>query len=206
LKELGDSRRPATYEVILVAPTWRKVCKFMDSADLLKTEYARAWLGLLNSIELKQFADRQGLKIVFLPHPTAVNLLSGELPPHVSSVLYDNCDVQKLLTRAAALVTDYSSINFDSAYIERPVVYFQFDRGEFLGGGHTWRQGYFDYFHDGFGPVCSSLQEVVDALVQLAECRFVMPDKYNDRVHTIFPRRDGQCCERVTAAVEALKS
>ena len=41
----------------------------------------------------------------------------------------------------AVLVTDYSSIAFNAAYIERPVVYFQFDADRVLGGAHVGQPG-----------------------------------------------------------------
>ena len=154
LRELADFVRPKVSDLILVAPTWRKkLYQLPDIKDFLQTEYARAWLSLLNSSELEKIASMRGLRIVLLPHPNAFQFTRVALPAHVSLVEYENCDVQKLFPRAAALVTDYSSIAFDPAYIGRPVVYFQFDRNEFLSGSHGWRGGYFDYYRDGFGPV-----------------------------------------------------
>ena len=51
------------------------------------------------------------------------------------------------------MVTDYSSLGFEMAYLERPVVYFQFDQDTFFNGAHAYRQGTWRYERDGFGPV-----------------------------------------------------
>ena len=60
-------------------------------------------------------------------------------------------------------MTDYSSIAFNAAYIDRPTVYFQFDGELVLNGGHVGRRGYFDYVRDGFGPVTTELDDAVQA-------------------------------------------
>lgn len=52
-------------------------------------------------------------------------------------------DVQALLKSAAFLVTDYSSIAFDFAYMYKPMVYFQFDQERFREGQYP--SGYFRY-------------------------------------------------------------
>ena len=71
--------------------------------------------------------------------------------------------MQEFFARARVLVTDYSSIAFNAAYLERPVVYYQFDADDVLEGGHVGRRGYFDYRRDGFGPVADSQDEAVGA-------------------------------------------
>ena len=61
-----------------------------------------------------------------------------------------------LFAKTALLVTDYSSVAFEIAYIEKPVIYYQFDAEQFYGGGHLGFAGYFDFARDGFGPICET--------------------------------------------------
>jgi len=89
------------------------------------------------------------------------------------------------------------------AYIHRPVLYYQFDRDEFLSGNcHPGRAGYFDHRRDGFGPVVDTHADVLAAVAELAG--FPMPEVYRERAEHTFPNRDGRCCARVTAAIEAM--
>jgi CDP-glycerol glycerophosphotransferase len=62
--------------------------------------------------------------------------LFDDLPVRVVS--QGEADVQHLLKESAVLVTDYSSVGFDFAFLDKPVIYFQFDRERFLGqeGSH----------------------------------------------------------------------
>ena len=89
-----------------------------------------------------------------MPHPNLQGILGElDLPAHVEALAFAGTDVQALYGQCALLVTDYSSVAFNTAYLDRPAVYFQFDREEMLRGAHVGRQGYFDYERDGFGPV-----------------------------------------------------
>jgi hypothetical protein len=40
--------------------------------------------------------------------------------------------------------------------------------------------------------------------VQIAEHGYAATPEYQARIEATFPMRDGRCCERVTAAIEAL--
>ena len=112
--------------------------------------------------------------------------------------------MQALYARCALLVTDYSSVAFNVAYIDRPIVYFQFDRDEMLGGLHVGRKGYFEYERDGFGPVATDLQAAELAILAAIERGPEPAPEYQRRIDATFPFRDGRACARVVAAVEGL--
>ena len=116
---------------------------------------------------------------------------------------YDVPDVQRHFARAAVLVTDYSSIAFNAAYIERPVVYFQFDADKVLGGGHVGKKGYFSYERDGFGPVATTLSEAEQAIVATVRAGRRPTETYQRRIDATFPERDGRCSKRVADAIIA---
>jgi CDP-glycerol glycerophosphotransferase (TagB/SpsB family) len=101
------------------------------------------------------------------------------------------------------VITDYSSMAFNAAYIDRPVVYFQFDRTRFLDGGHIGRHGYFDYHRDGFGPVALDVDAAVAAITETIEFGASPRPLYQARIDETFPMRDGQCSKRVVAAIRA---
>ena len=147
-----------------MAPTWRSWLvpelavgsqrRSLVLADFLETDYAKNWLPFLQPPELAEVCERMGLTIGFLPHPNIQPILGQlDLPAHVKALTFAGTDVQELFARSRLLVTDYSSVAFNAAYIDRPTVYFQFDRERVLSGGHVGRAGYFDYERDGFGPV-----------------------------------------------------
>ncbi|MET1008316.1 MAG: CDP-glycerol glycerophosphotransferase family protein [Propionibacteriaceae bacterium] len=213
LREKGQQFGPQQRDLVLIAPTWRNWLvpslavgtqkRTIKAADFLATDYAKKWMAVLRSPELARAAEERGLTIGFLPHPNVQSVLDElEVPPHVKAFTYYDNDVQELFARSALFVTDYSSIAFNAAYIDRPSVYFQFDSELVLNGGHVGRRGYFDYERDGFGPVTYDVDSAVRAMVDgIAHGPQPTPD-YQQRIDATFPLRDGKCCERVTREIQ----
>ena len=96
------------------------------------------------------------------------------------------------------LITDYSSISFDFAYVYKPILYYQFDYEEFYSGKHTYRQGAYDYESMGFGKVVSSFEKLLSELEVLIENSAKMEKKYIDRVNSFFRYNDCNNCKRIT--------
>lgn len=94
------------------------------------------------------------------------------------------------------MVTDYSSVVFDFAYLRKPVVYLQPDREEFF-SGHLYDQGYFSYDDDGFGPVIDTVDGLVAELIQLIAQDGQMPAEYRRRADAFFAFEGGGNCERL---------
>lgn len=199
--------------LLLIMPTWRKslfgaLLKTANNRHAInnfaETEYARQYSRLLTSSRLRALAAEQGLSLAFMPHPNmAMYLAEFELPVGIQVFNYADDDVQQVLARAALMITDYSSIAFDAAAIDVPVVYFQFDYEEFHAGGHIGRLGYFDYERDGFGPVCTSFSEVEDAVANLITGPGSGVD-YPERVRDTFAYHDQGNSRRVVEAMLAL--
>ncbi|WP_183407764.1 bifunctional glycosyltransferase/CDP-glycerol:glycerophosphate glycerophosphotransferase [Nocardioides marmoriginsengisoli] len=209
LREIGARVGVPGRDLILVAPTWRNwLTRQLElgsqerelSDDFASSEFATSWLDLLGSAELARAAADLGLTIAFLPHPNLREALSAvDLPAGVEPFTFEG-DVQELFARSAVLVTDYSSMAFNAAYLDIPVVYFQFDRDRVLAGEHVGSRGYYDYERDGYGPVRTELAAAVAAVVESARTRTPAPE-YQARIEAAFPERDGRCCERVVAAI-----
>lgn len=201
-------------DLILIAPTWRhwllpdpKVGtqqRDWDSVNLLDSEFVQQWHALLSSERIHEVATQMGLTVATLLHPNLQEV--GDqlgLPDSVHMFPFEGVDVRKLFARSRILVTDYSSMAFNAAYIDRPVVYFQFDRDRVLGGGHVGRAGYFDYERDGFGPVALDLDTAVDSITKTVMEGPHPAPMFSERIAATFPQRDGKCCRRVVAEIRA---
>jgi CDP-glycerol glycerophosphotransferase (TagB/SpsB family) len=100
------------------------------------------------------------------------------------------------------LITDYSSVFFDVAYLRKPIVYYQFDKEEFR--QYHYHKGYFEYERNGFGPVCETLEALVDAIYSIADNGFAMADKYIQRVKACYEMEDTDNCKRTFDAISSL--
>jgi glycosyltransferase involved in cell wall biosynthesis len=213
LQQVGQRFPVEKRDLVLLTPTWRQwLVENLEAgsqernlgAAALDSEFVQEWVGLLRDPGLARACEEAGVRLGFLPHPNLAKLLPAlDLPPHVLTFSYDGNDVQELFARARVLVTDYSSIAFNAAYLERPVVYFQFDAEQVLMGAHVGQRGYFSYERDGFGPVVQERGSAVTSIRDaLAEGGAPLPE-YLERIEATFPHRDGGCSERVVQAVLA---
>lgn len=194
-------------KTILIMPTWRKNLVGMAREDsnqrdnnpaFVATEFFRRWLALLESSKLSCLARKHGYEIVFFPHANLGPYLGDFRRGPVRVLGHADVDsIQDLMLRAAVLITDYSSVAFEMAYIMRPILYYQFDEERIYSGVHIGEKGYFDYTRDGFGPVCKDLNSLLESLESVLkhECQVVEP--YRQRMARFFVFRDGRCCERV---------
>jgi CDP-Glycerol:Poly(glycerophosphate) glycerophosphotransferase/Glycosyl transferase family 2 len=201
-------------DLVIVAPTWRtwltlpidqQTQRRRVDRRFAESDFARAWLGLLRSEAVRVAVQRRGWRLGFMPHPNLQEVLAElDLPDWVEPLSFGGTDVQGLYARCALLVTDYSSVAFNLAYLDRPLVYFQFDRAEMFRGAHMGRRGYFDYHRDGFGPVVEDFEAAEKAVVAAIRHGPRPLPEYQARIDATFPVRDGGACARVVAAVEEL--
>lgn len=66
----------------------------------------------------------------------------------------------ELLTVADFVISDYSSIIYEAAIMEKPIIFFAFDLDEYM----TDREFFIDYESEVPGPVCRNVQELMCAV------------------------------------------
>lgn len=191
---------------ITVMPTWyRKLCgRFIAEEsrwELLpgfeESEYYLFYTGLLTDERLLDEADRKGYKIRFLPHPVFLPYVDRfKVDPRVE-VLHSDVTYKKVFAESALITTDYSSVAFDFAYLEKPIVYTQFEENHYA-------EGYFDYESDGFGEIEHTIEGTVNRLIEYMENDCKLKEKYADRIHSFFKYHDKNNCERVFRAIKEL--
>lgn len=180
---------------ILVMPTWRGAF-YPRGDEFTKTAFFKSFQALLCDPETSGLLERLDLRLIFYLHAE----LQDELWRFSSSsdriilARREDYDVSDLLKRCMILITDYSSVFFDAAYMDKPVIYYQFDEEEFR--SLHYKQGYFSYEKDGFGPVVRTHDELMRALKSSADNGFENEALYKSRADCFFGDREGGCCER----------
>lgn len=188
-----------TKKQILIMPTWRQWFgmdgnNVVSSEEFVKSDYFKAYNSIINNKKLSNMLKSNSMKIIFYPHNEMQRYL------HLFKSNFDNVivankeyyDVQNLLKESEILITDYSSIAFDFAYMKKPVIYYQFDDIEYY--SNHYAKGYFDYKKDGFGPLVKNIEELVKLLKNLDE---VKNNKiYLERMYSFFKIHDCDNCKR----------
>lgn len=103
-------------------------------------------------------------------------------------------DVVELMLVSDVLITDYSSIVFDYAYLKRPIFFFLYDQEQYD------RDSSFFYDHltgeNAPGLVCRTTQEIVDAILH--------PEKQDPSVATQFEKFYNEFCVSEGRAAQTL--
>lgn len=194
---------------ILLIPTWRssmkrcvdpKTDKSVYYAGFKDSDYFKFYDSLINNEKLLNCMRNKGYEGLFCMHPLFTKQSVDFHPNDVFKVNDGYVDYQKEFSEGALLVTDYSSVFFDFAYLKKPVVYSQFDKDTFF-SGHSYKQGYFSYEDNGFGPVCYDLESTVDAIVNEIEHDCQNDEKYIKRIEKFYPYFDDDNCKRVYDAI-----
>lgn len=190
---------------ILVAPSWRQylmgkldseTAQWEKGTFFDSSEYVQFYRELLRDEGLHKAAEQYGYTLAFLPHPNVEPYLEVlEIGEDVR--IYWNGAREEALAQSDLLVTDYSSVGADFAYLEKPVVYCQFDRETYWGEWQDHRPGYFDYERDGFGEVTLDKDSLVQLLEGYMASGCQMKETYRKRVGKFFFYRDQENCARV---------
>ena len=181
-------------------PTWRiDVCAVGNRDKFTQSEYYRKLQSFINNQNLIDYLDKNDLELVFYPHFEIQRFLKDfhSVSPRVIIASFNDYDVQELLMNSKMLITDFSSVFFDFAYMGKPIVYYQFDDIHYA-------HGYFDYGGDGFGPVLKTEDEVINYLAEKVNDGFLVDDMYKARAETFFEIRDDNNCERNFNAILSL--
>ncbi len=197
--------------MVLFMPTWRRylVPKLFAPNSTAQvpyqgSTYQRFIDGFLGDPATTELLERHDLHLVVVPHYNLSGLITGDATGGERIRVLDGttADIPALLRGCAALVTDYSSVQFDVAYAGTPVVYAQFDREEYA-QGHS-APSWFSPEEDGFGPVCTTAAEVRTALAGYAEREFVREERYSARAASFFTYRDRENSARIVAEINRL--
>jgi hypothetical protein len=209
-----DFRASAPAKKIYFIFTWRaNLVAGSDPRTLVRcyddsfasSDYLRKIEGLLSNPALLDAAREGGYTLCFVPHPLVRPALRYfSFPPQIR-VESEETPYESIYRDASLLVTDYSSIAMDMAYLGTPVVYYQFDREAFYA-----RQGYTPSFYsweeDGFGEICREHDETVACIIRYLQSGCARPEHYAARARAFFPPQDKRngvrTCEAVLAKLE----
>ena len=171
---------------ILVMPTWRNWLSKLNENDFKKSDFFINYSKLIQNKDLITWAKDNQYSVVFYLHPSLYKYrkVFSEFSNDIVDVVSTNRDIQELLCGASALITDYSSILFDFAYLRKPTVYFHFDSDLFY--SKQYKHGYFLIESDGFGPVGKTVED----MTKLIKDNEAIKKIYLVRINSFFERND----------------
>ncbi len=193
---------------VLYMPTWRDWLPG-SRGRFVETDFYRQVTGFLRHPALHEALTRHHalldvyFHVIAQRHLAAIGGAIADLP-HIR-VLPPDEDLQEALARSRLLITDYSSVAWDFLYLDRPVLFYQFDVERF----HEQRGAHVD-LDDLFGPVARNASEAAALTGQFLASGFDAAPYRAQMDHwqrVAFRYRDARNCERVVKAIrERLQS
>lgn len=204
---------------ILIMPTWRSsIVEPLDGKEeraynpmFKTTEYFARYNKLVNDSDLQEVCSKMGYKIIFFIHPNMRQQMEDF--DKSDTVIFEEYSksYSTMFCESSLLITDYSSVAFDFAYLKKPILYYQFDYKKVLNWkeagekkAHHCSKGYFDYETMGFGQVCYRHNKLIESIINTIEDDCNMEDVYKQRVDDFFAYTDTNNCERVYNAIREM--
>ncbi len=194
LKKEEDSRQ------ILIMPSWRRYLKFKSNEVVLNSEFFKRFNSLINNEKLIESAKKYNYEIVFKPHPNVYDFIDLFDRNEYVRIDYEHEKYQKVFNHGSLLITDYSSVAFDFAYLKKPVLYYHYSRDYHF----NLKESYFDYETMGFGEVCRNEDELVDFIVEYMKNNCQLKEEYEKRIKAYFLFGDQNNSMRVYDAIRRL--
>ncbi len=175
---------------ILFAPSWRKyLTQEINSSKwelvegkVKNSDYFKNFSKFLESPELHEILEKEDMYLDVKLHPIiadAKGLFDIKSPRVVLAGAHVDVEDYK------AFITDFSSFVFDFAYLNRPVLYFVPDYGQFKAGMNHYRE--LDLpFEEAFGPLVLEAEKAVEEVKKMAELKFEPQQPYKERMDKFY--------------------
>jgi Putative glycosyl/glycerophosphate transferases involved in teichoic acid biosynthesis TagF/TagB/EpsJ/RodC len=188
-------------KTILITPTWRSYLaipaihgKSRGKNDLFKnSDYFKLYNSLINNKKLINTAKKCGYKITYLLHPvTSSQIDDYDINKHVKILTADNINYKEMLSDSSLMVTDYSGVQFDFAYMYKPVVYFHPPELP-----PSYDEAVYKYSEHALGDITTKSDELVDTICDYMKRDCKLKPKYKKRIDEFFYHHDYNNCKRI---------
>lgn len=192
-----------TKNQILIMPTWRQWLGMTnedndiaeESKLFIKSQYYNTYNCLINNKNLEKILEKNNFDLLFYPHPEMQRFVSlfNCNSKNIRILKREDFNLQELLKESKLLITDYSSVAFDFAYMRKKLIYYQFDQEKYY--KDHFIKGYFDCEKNGFGPVIKRENELIDKIESfIVNSEF--KDNYIEKSIEFFELYDRDNCKR----------
>jgi CDP-glycerol glycerophosphotransferase (TagB/SpsB family) len=191
---LPTDETPKTRD-ILYSPTWRDWIKF-NSGKFTNTFYFKNIMELLNDERLNQVLDEKDVNIKFYLHHLMhefIDDIKENITGNRIVFLDKGVTLADEIRSSAANITDYSSVAIDFLYMNRPILFYQFDVDEYI----EKVDSYIDLRSEMFGYLSYNSNEAVDKLIDIINDDFQVIDNQKNERDKFFRYNDNKNCERI---------
>ncbi|MFM5882145.1 glycosyltransferase [Methanobrevibacter gottschalkii] len=190
-----DNLENTAKKQILLMPTWRNYLE-VNKETFINSDYYTHINNVLNNEQFINCCKEYGYDIIFKPHPRLSGFIPGTDEKYIDLFNIDpfiklsKDTYQEVFNNSSLLITDYSSVHFDFAYLKKPIIYYQPDDYH-----HT--KDYFDLEKMGFGEIIKSENYLINKIKEYLSNNCKMESYYRNRVEKFFKYIDQNNSKRV---------
>lgn len=189
---------------ILLSPTWRMQSAMLVSRNegvqrdyndhFKESSYYKVFNSLINDERLLSAAKKYGYRIAYVLHPIVASQADDfdkndyvDIIPSTGDMSYE-----KMFCESSLMVTDYSGVQFDFAYMRKPLVYLHHNDIP-----QHYEEGTYHYDTMAFGEIVHTNDELIDLLVEYMKNDCRMKEVYRKRADDFFAFSDHNNCQRI---------
>jgi CDP-glycerol glycerophosphotransferase len=181
---------------VLIIPTWRDWLGNYDT--FITSDYYFRYKSLLESTKLNALCKENSLEIIFCLHPNMQKFVDAFDLDGITVISQGEVNVQQLLKESMLMITDYSSVAFDFSFLEKPVIYYQFDAKRFLGQYPS----HLDINEDLPGDIVRNENDILDRLQLYIDNNFKMSEENLLKSQQFLKYKDTNNNKRIKEEIE----
>ena len=154
-------------------PTWRNWLKSENSENqkFEDTKYFQNIANLITDKKLNNYLEKNDIKLNIYIHQLMQDYLKNfgniKLGKNIR-ILPKEVNITEELQKSKLLITDYSSVAYDFYYLNKPIIFFQFDKREY----EEKVGSYVDLDKDLFGKQAKTVEKCVKEIIEISENNF----------------------------------
>ena len=184
--------------IITIAPTWRRIYNGISLENFVKTEYYSNYTSIISDKKLLDNLSKNNIKLKLVLHPEMIDFIDEFKKYENNNIIVvrpEDANYSNIFSESKLLITDYSSVFFDFAYLKKPLIFFQFDEEQYH--ATHYKKGYFDFKKHSFGDAYIKYEDVVEKINYFINNGFEMEEKYQKRVDKTFKYNDQDNSKRI---------
>ena len=183
-------------------PTWRNWLKLENSENqnIENTKYFQNIANLITNQKLNTYLEKNNIKLNVYIHQLMQDYLKNfgniKIGENIK-ILPKEANITEELQKSKLLITDYSSVAYDFYYLNKPIIFFQFDKREY----EEKVGSYIDLDRDLFGKQAKTVEKCVNEIIEISENNFhydkTTKQKFDELREKFLKYVDKGNCERV---------
>ena len=198
LNDKSDSCRE-----ILVMPTWRSWLDEAENSLFFQSDYYKNYSNLINNERLISLLEENNLILNFHIHPKFKEYTKNFHTNcnRIKLITYGEEPLNELLMRCKLLITDYSSVCWDVYYMNKPILFYQFDYDLY----NKIHGSYLNMEKDLFGYRSTTLDKLLDDFHNACKNNFKQPKEFDEMRESTFAFTDKNNSARIVAEIKKMK-